>query len=219
VLRLLLVFVLVAGLAATSAAGATGDPQRRFTAADQAKAHAIALKVSDLPGTGWKGDRSSGGGGGLTCTGFRPDQSDLVETGRSESLEFERASSFASSVTGIFRTKAMANESFGRVTAPGLVKCMRSVFTDAVGSTPGVEVVESRELRSPVPKVADRSRAYRLGVTLAAAGQRLQAVLDVIVLGSGRANSAVLVVALGKPFSAASLATLGRRIAARMATT
>jgi hypothetical protein len=217
--RSLLTLVLLAGLSASTAAGAPGDPQRQFTSADQAKARVIALKASDLPGAGWKGTRSAGGGGDLTCDDFRPDQSDLVETGRAESLDFERANvAFASSVTGIFRTKAMADDSFARVTAPGLVKCMRSVFTDSLGSTPGVRVVGSREQASPVPKLAPRSRAYRLAITLEAAGQRVQAVLDTILLGSGRANTAVLVVTVGAPFSKASLAALSRRIVSRMAT-
>jgi hypothetical protein len=216
--RCLVLLTIAAGLATATAAGAPGDPQRQFTAADQAKARTIALRASDLPGSGWKGTRSSGGGGGLTCAGFRPDQSDLVETGRAESLDFERANiAFASSVTGIFRTKAMADAAFARVTGAGLVKCMRSVFTESLGSTPGVRVVGSREQRSPVPRVAPRSRAYRLGVTLEAAGQRVQAVLDTIVLGSGRANTAVLVVAVGEAFSGPALASLSRRVAARMA--
>jgi hypothetical protein len=217
--RRLLLLVLLLGLASAPALAGPYDPQRQFTAADTARARSVALRAADLPGRGWRGSPSAPGGGQFTCAGFRPDQSDLVQTGRAESRDFERADGlFASSVTGIFRTAAMAASSFDRVAAPGLLRCLTTVFSEAISQTPGATVTDPSALRSNVPRVAPRTRAYRLGLTIQADGRSVPARIDVVLLGSGRVNTAVLAIGIGKPFPPQALVALSRRVSARMAT-
>jgi len=69
----------------------------------QAKAKAINVQLSDLPGTGWKPHVSNSKGSTPRCSYYEPDQSDLTENGDADSPEFTLASgSFVSSSTGIF---------------------------------------------------------------------------------------------------------------------
>lgn len=216
----LLVLLACAALAAPAALAGPRDPQKRFTPADQARARTVAVRAADLPGGPWKGSRSpSGDGSSLRCAGFEPDLSDLVQTGRAEGLDLERADGlFVTSTTGIFRTVAMARAAFARVAAPGLARCLRTIFTEALGAQPGLEVRRVTPRPSPVPRAAPLTRGYRLQVTIAAGGQIVESVMDVVLLGRDRANVALLVVGVGRAFPPASLAALARTVASRMAT-
>jgi hypothetical protein len=68
-----------------------------------------------------------------------------------------------------------------------------------------------------VPEVAPRTRAYRLALTILTDGRRIPARIDVVLLGSGRANTAVLAIGIGRPFPPQALVSLSRRVSARMA--
>jgi hypothetical protein len=210
-----------AALAVPAALADPTDPQNRFTPADQKLARGIVVTHADLPGTGWKGSRSpSSADPSLSCASFEPDLSDLVRTGHAEGLDLERADGlFVTSTTGVFKTPAMARAAFTRVAAPGLAACLRSIFTESLGSQPGLEVKNVVRRPLPVPRVAPLTRGYRLEVTIAASGQTLKSFLDVVLLGRDRANVALLAVGIGKPFPAASLGALARAVSARMATT
>src|SRR6266581_9416567 len=98
--RLATLLVLAVVLTGTAAAANPHDPQKRFTAADQALAGGLVLKRADLPGTGWKGTKSTSDNS--TCRSFNPDESKLVETGEKESLEFTRGGGFVSSTAAVF---------------------------------------------------------------------------------------------------------------------
>jgi hypothetical protein len=221
--RALLVLLAVAALAGAVAATALAgprDPKRQLTPADNARARAIAVRAADLPGAGWRGMKTpTTDDSPLTCAGFQPDLSDLVQTGRADGLDLQRADGlFVTSTVSVFRTRAMATASFRRVSAPGLIGCLRQVFSEALGSQPGLTVKRLVRRPSPLPKVAPLTRAYRLEVTIAAAGQTIRSVMDVVLLGRDRANAALLVVGVGKAFPSAALVSLGRAVAARMAT-
>jgi hypothetical protein len=220
-LVVLLAVVAGAALSASAALAEPTDPQKRFTPADQKLARGIVVTQADLPGTGWKGSRSpSSSDPSLSCAGFEPDLSDLVETGRAEGLDLERADGlYVTSTTGIFMTPAMAKAAFTRVAGPGLAGCLRSIFTESLGSQPGLEVKQVTRRPSPVPRVTPLTRGYRLEVMIAAAGQTVKSVLDVVLLGRDRANVALLAVGIGKPFPTASLGALARAVASRMAAT
>src|SRR5262249_503642 len=110
----MLVRVVVATIVASALAGAAlaanpNDPQKHFTSADQALARRLLVKRADLPGVGWKSQRSTGDNS--TCKAFNPDESKLIETGEQESPEFTRVGGFVSSTAGIFRTAGDAQTS------------------------------------------------------------------------------------------------------------
>jgi hypothetical protein len=217
----LLALVAGAALAVPAALADPTDPQKRFTPADQKLARGIVVTQADLPGTGWRGSRSpSSADPSLGCAGFRPDLSDLVETGRAEGLDLERADGlYVTSTTGVFRTPAMAKAAFARVAAPRLAGCLRSIFSESLGSQPGREVKKVTRRPSPVPRVTALTRGYRLEVLIAASGQTVRSVLGVVLLGRDRANVALLAVGIGRAFPTAPLAALARAVASRMAKT
>ena len=75
------VLVVAAAAVLTAAAlAATGDPVKRHTTADMAKARSIVFKLREL-GAGWTRDTSADTDDDPHCSYFSIDESDLVETG------------------------------------------------------------------------------------------------------------------------------------------
>ena len=127
--RLLGVAAVVAAVLVPAALAGGGEPQKRLTKADQAKARAIGLHRSDFP-AGWVGKPNTNTSQDTPrCSTYNPDQSDLVETGDVDSPDFARADgSFASSSVGIFKTTKMAKTGYARVARPQLASCFGELF-------------------------------------------------------------------------------------------
>src|SRR5574340_529267 len=82
---LVVVALLVALAASTVALGAGGEPQRRITAADQARARAMLLRKPDFP-AGVTVTRQASGTLSFACAAL--DESDLTLTGEADSPSF-----------------------------------------------------------------------------------------------------------------------------------
>jgi hypothetical protein len=213
----LAVVAVAAVLAAPAAFAAQGEPQEKHTAADNAKARSIVLKLRDLPGTGWTAEKdTSPDDDPLRCAGFNPDLSDLVETGDAESPNFDHkaSGSFVSSTGSLFRSEVDANQGFDRVVKPGLIRCLQRVLEGE--STAAAKIAVKRAGVFAFPKVGDESRAYRVQATVTASGQTVPVVLDIVLFRSGRADVAFLALGIGGAFPSVRplVATLERRAAA-----
>ena len=76
--RAALIAVALAAVLAGSALAAQGDPQKKLTKADQARARAVSLRLSDF-GAGWKqGPPTKQDESNPRCSSYNPDQSDLI---------------------------------------------------------------------------------------------------------------------------------------------
>jgi hypothetical protein len=221
------VVALAALLAAAVAVGASGDPKRAITKADQASAKAMLLTRGDLGG-GWSVSATSGGRGDdvdFRCPGYQPDESDLTLTGDATSPDFELATagtiSFGSSIASLYATAPQAKASWARVVKPGLVRCFVRLLEDEVGAqqqaqgTPlALEITASG--RVAFPAVASRTSAYRISGVVTQGQLTIPMHLDIVLLGSGRANGGFIAVSLFKPFARAAEVRLARITAARM---
>jgi hypothetical protein len=209
-----LIGALVAVLVPTALA-ANGDPQRKLTKADQARARKASLTLADF-GAGWKAapsaskdDQSS-----PRCSNYNPDQSDLVETGNYDSPDFTRTDgSFVSVSTGVFRTVGMARTGYARVAMPALPLCFAEIFRKGTGNPKAVKILSSGPL--VFPRHGDRSNAYRLTATYTVQGQTVPLAIDLVLFNKGRTDVAIIFLGIGRPLPASLERSLTDRVAAR----
>ena len=206
-----LVVVFLALVLTGSALGDHLDPRKQIRSADQARARAMLLRQSDLPG--FQRQPSSGADPHLSCPGL--DESDLTVTGDAEAPTWSASVIFVTSSSTVYATRADAATSWRRGTSPAGTRCLREELGREFGRQ-GVGVVSLR--RIAFPALAQRSAAYRLTLTGQAQGQTVNAYVDFIVLGQGRAIAGLVVgSAVVKPDRPAEV-RLARTVAARMAT-
>jgi hypothetical protein len=215
--RLLGLMVLAAAVAVPAALASNGDPQKRLTKADQAKARAIVLRRSDFP-AGWVGKPNTNTSqDNPRCSTYNPDQSDLVETGDVDSPDFTRADgSFVSSSVGIFKTAAMAKTGYARVARPELASCFGELFKK--GAAPAkVQLLHVGAL--PFRRLRDRANAYRLTANVTLQGTTIPVAIDIVTFNRGRVDAAMIFLGIRGPLQSSFEQSLAARVAARAAVT
>ena len=213
--RLLCAAVVAVVVAVPAALAANGDPQKKLTKADQAKARAISLRQSDFP-AGWVGKPNTNTSqGNPRCSSYNPDQSDLIETGDVDSPDFSRPEgSFVSSSVGIFKTRKMAQTGYARVAKPQLPKCFAELFTKGLAPAK-VQVLQVGPLA--FRQLGDRSNAYRLRADVTVQGTTVPATIDIVLFNRGRADVAMIFAGLFRPLPASFEQSLAAKVAARAA--
>jgi hypothetical protein len=213
--RLLGVAALTAALVVPAALASNGEPQKRLTKADQAKARAIALKASDFP-AGWVAKQNTNTSQDTPrCSTYNPDQSDLIETGDVDSPDFTRAdSSFVSSTVGIFKTKKMAKTGYARVARPQLATCFGELFKK--GAAPAkVQLLQVGPLT--FPRLGDRSNGYRLTANVTLQSVTIPVAIDIVSFNRGRVDVAMIFLGIRGPLPSSFEQSLAGKLAARTA--
>lgn len=201
--RRVLCFVLLLALVGTGAAlAARGDPQKKITAADQARAKAMLLRKADFSAV-FKATPASADEGDFYCKAL--DESDLTLTGEAESPTFQGGVEFVSSLSQVYRSLADANASWRRGTSAAGEKCLRTEFARDGG------LVSFR--RKAFPRLGQRSIAYRL----VASSQGVRVFFDVVVVQQSRGQAALLLGSAVTPMPKAEAVGLTRIVAQRMA--
>jgi hypothetical protein len=203
----------LAGTFAAVALAGPGDPQKKPTAADQARARAIVLSRADL-GAGWRRDTSSGSGSRPRCSFYNPDQSDLVETGHAETSFRRGNTNFVTSSVGIFRTVAQAKTAYRRVVRPELPRCLAEIFAKGTGNPKAVRILSAGPL--PFPGFGDRSNAYRLRATYTTSSATIPVTLDTVLINRGRSDVLLGFIGIGPPAASSLERFLSGKVAARL---
>jgi hypothetical protein len=209
------VAALAAAVVVPAAVGSDGEPQKRLTKADQAKARAIVLRRSDFP-AGWVGKpKTNTSQDDPRCSNYNPDQSDLIETGEVDSPDFTRADgSFVSSSVGVFKTMAMAKTGYARVARPQLASCFGELFTK--GAAPAkVELLHVGAM--PFRRLGDRSNAYRLTANVTLQGTTIPVAIDIVTFNHGRVDAAMIFLGIRSPLPTSFEQSLAAKVAARAA--
>jgi len=205
--RRLLCFVLLLALVGTGAAlAARGDPQKKITPADQARAKAMLLRKADF-GLGFKATPASADEGDFYCKAL--DESDLTLTGEAESPTFQGGVEFVSSFSQVYGSLADSNTSWRRGTSAAGDKCVRDEFRRQFQKD-GIRLESFR--RMAFPRFAERSIAYRL----VASSQGVRVYFDVVVLQQSRGQAALLLGSALAPMPKAEELRLTRIVAGRM---
>src|SRR5579872_1632558 len=131
-MRLLALMVAAGVLVATAEATA---PTVKLTAAGNASAKASLIQLSDL-GKGWSAKAAPNGGLEVSCKGFQPSMSGIVETGAASSPAFSDSSvgPFISQTTSVYGSGGQASAVWNRVIQPGLITCV-ALSVDAIAAT------------------------------------------------------------------------------------
>jgi hypothetical protein len=210
--RSLALVALAALITASVALAGAGDPQRKINPADQARARAMLLRKTDLPG--FKAERSQSGGDiAFTCAAL--DESDLTITGLADSLDFSAGLVFASSEAQVYESVAVGSAAFARDTSAAGVRCLKSTLRKEFAKE-GLMLRSFRKLA--FPNVSQRTAAYRIALAGQSQGTTVTVFFDVVVMLRARAEVFLSVgSALTPPVKAVDL-HLARVLAARMTT-
>jgi hypothetical protein len=212
------VVLLAFGFCAPVALAAQGEPQKKLTAAGQARAKAVALKQTDFP-AGWAQQpvpRNKKSESNPRCSYYNPDNSDLVEIGDYDSPDFDRPDgSSISSSTGVFRTVQMAKTAYRRLAVPLLGKCFAEIFRKGITAPNSVTIFSSGTLQ--FPRFADQSHAYRISALVKTPQGRVRVAVDIVLLNKGAIDIAVIMLGIGRPLPASLETSLVGKLASRAA--
>lgn len=198
--------VLVLALAG-GALGGRGDPQKRITPADQARATSMLLTSADLPAFSSTPNPRTDDDHYCRAT----DESDLTVTGEAIGRVFLGRFEAIRSAASIYRTLAEANRAWRRGTSAAGATCLREQAVSEIRGT-GVRLV-SFGRRTP-PRAAQRSSAFRF---VFQRPDGLRVVSDIVVLQRSRALAGLIFESAGGPATPELVERLTRRVAARMA--
>jgi hypothetical protein len=202
--RRLAIGLLLAAVFASTALAGPNDPKKRHNAADQAWARAIRIHRADLPGGGWKSERSSDDSSYAPKRCKRPNLSDLVATGEASNPDFSRGGSFVGSGSTIFATEREATAAWARTSKVVVARCFAAAMRDGLGGSGASLAVRSHEqVRSGL---APHELGFRMRFTLSGPAVKIDGRVGYYVFGRGRAIGAVMVVSVGKPLQPVPLA-------------
>ena len=205
--RVLSLALLLALLCTGVALAARGEPQKRITPADQARAKAMLLRASDF-GLGFRAMPPSPQEADIYCKAL--DESDLTLTGEAKSPTFQGGVEFVSSLAQVYESAADSAASWRRGTSAAGDACVREQFRRGFR---GQGARLERFTRMAFPRLAERSVAYRLVVS----SQGVRAFLDVVALKQGRAQAALLLGSALTPMPREVEVRLAGTVARRMA--
>lgn len=201
--------------AAALAAAPAKDPKKVIKPAVQARAKRIAVKMTDLPGFGWKAGPASKDKSSPHCSYYDPDQSKLTENGDYTSPDFIRTDgTYVSSTVGIFVSAQQAKAGYAAVVRPELPRCLGEVI--ARSGAPGSIKVNSAATFA-FPHYGDASVAYRVVFSVKSGKKLVPAVIDVIAINRGAVDAAVLFGAAGQTVPASFERQIVGKVAARIA--
>jgi hypothetical protein len=210
--RVIAVIALLGLVAAGAASADHQEPQKRLTKADNARARAMLLKRSDLPGFTVRA--GSADEPHVSCSPA-VGESDLTLTGEARSKTFQSGPVVVGSASQVYESVADASASWRRGAGAAGLACIEAQYRAALGAQ-GARLQSVRRLA--FPNVADRTAAFRITASLDTPQGTVPATEDVVVLMHRRAHAAFVVgAALVKPTKAGEV-RLARVVAGRMRT-
>jgi hypothetical protein len=199
--------LVVALLATGVALAGRGDPKENFTSADQARARAMLLRLSDF-NPAFVARPSSQNDGNFYCAAL--DESDLTLTGQANSSSFAAGTEYVTSTASVYATRSDANASWARGTSKAGEECQRLGTRHELQGTV-VRLVSFR--RIAFPKRGARSVAYRALATV----QGIRVYVDLVAMQVGRAQAGVVYVSALTPAPQGELGRLTNLVAKRAA--
>jgi TolB protein len=182
-----------------------------------AKARAIGVRRSDLPGKGWRSSSFSSTFVKARCPYYDPDGSDLTINGEAASTPFALPSdSIVASTTAIFENAAQGQTAYSRITQRALPCCLAQTIRNSSDDPSLFATVSIGAVA--FPRVADRATLYR--IVLAYKGAPRHAVLlnlDELVINRANVVVGIVFLGVGKPFGSAFERSVATKVAARMA--
>ena len=208
-MRSALVFLaLLALVGASAAVAARGDPQKRITPADQARAKSMLLRPADFNAAYTALPTSGGSRGDYYCAAL--DESDLTLTGQAQSPNFTTTGEYVASTASVYRSRSDATTSWKRGTSAVGQQCLRAGVRAELRSS-ATRLVSFG--RIAFPRRGDRSVAYRA----TASQQGIRIYVDVVAIQLSRSQAAVIYISALAPPPSGELRRLTALVANRAA--
>jgi hypothetical protein len=204
--------VLAALVTGTAGAAVATHP----TAAGKALARAALLRPSDF-GRNWTSTAAPTTVPGLTCPGFSPSLSGVVQTGSAISNTFQAGSTgpFASQTAYAYANASEQQTVWREVARPQLLTCVAASLVRSTGG--GVHFsVKSKRLLA-LPSLPVEAMGYRVVGTASVPNQTVNVYLDVVLLGSGEEVTELSFSSFLQPVARALELRLARIVAGRVA--
>jgi hypothetical protein len=221
---LLVVLLAVGALSAGAGAATAGDAAKQppaagkttHTRAGTAAAKRMLLTKRDL-GAGWTAAPAGKTPPALTCAGFAPSTDGVVETGVAASPAFRGgdAGPFVAQSVYVYATPAQARRFWLRVVGAGVRSCLTQSVVQ--GSTTDVKFAVKKIQDLALPALGARRAGYRLTATATAPGQTVDAYVDLLLIGDGKAIAAISLSSFSQPLSERVELALARAAARRLA--
>jgi hypothetical protein len=214
-MRLLAVLVVAAVAGSVALAAGAGQPRKVIKPTVQARAKAISLHRSDLPGSNWTSSPSAPSRSSTpSCPYYNPDQSDLTENGDVDSPTFHRSDgSDVETSVSIFVSAAQAKTAFDRVVKPAFSRCVADLLRKS--AKPGsLTVVSTRTLA--FPRFGHKTGAFRISLIVVSGTQKVPVLLDIVGVNKGKVDVAFFFTGVGKGFTPAFERQIVGRVAARI---
>lgn len=187
----------VTAVGAVAVAAPAKQPRKVIKPAVQARAKRIAVKLSDLPGFGWKAEPTQADRFPPHCSHYNPDQSKLTENGDYTSPDFTRPDGmYVSSTVGIFVSAKQAKTAYAAAARPALARCLGEIVAKA--GAPGHITVHSFGAFA-FPSHGDRSVAYRVIFYVKNGRTLVPTTIDLIAINQGAVDAEVFFGAAGLP--------------------
>jgi hypothetical protein len=183
--RPILLALVLALVASGAALAAKGDPQKRITRADQARAKAMLVRPADVPGAKVI---PAGPDADFYCKAL--DESDLTLTGEATGRQLSVGVVLVGSSSRVYRSTADADASWRRGTSAAGVRCAATLLRREFAKQ-GARLVSLRKLA--FPRVAARTAVFRATLTTTTAQGDIPVYLDLIALMHSRAHASVIV--------------------------
>jgi hypothetical protein len=182
--------------------GSSGDDQPAATPRvdDAQVAKAATLKPADFP-DGWKGESTSAD---RTSQCARVKDAQKLVSARSTSQSFSRGqTTLAENAIYVFPSDAVARQGFTLVSGAESQACYTDTVLQAFSSQPGVKVGEPRTTHPELESIGDEGDATRVAVALSAKQLKIDVIVDLVIVRSGRGLSLSLYVNVAEPFDEA----------------
>lgn len=208
---------IVSATLATGAIAAPGDPEQRdIRPADQARAQGANLRLADLPRGFRSFARSNAKAKPPVCGNFRPDLSDLTITGEAGSPAFLRADGTTIfSSAEVYRTLGEANASWRRTARKEALPCIAQQL-ERESATGAVQIDIRSYVQARGPALGDRSTKFRFVAVVESQGRRVRMWIDLLTVGSGRADASLVVFTVRRPPPVALEGSLLGKLARRL---
>jgi len=154
---------------------------------------------------------------GLTCPGFSPAMTGVVQTGAAISPTFEQSPTgpFASQTAYAYASGAEAGAVWQAIARPRLLRCVAQSLARSSGG--GVHFAVTGKRLLTLPGLSVRAAGYRVTGTASVPSQTVNVYLDVLLLGGGDTVTELSISSFLRPASRGLELRLARTVAGRIA--
>jgi hypothetical protein len=183
------------------ASAAARDPRAetlKLNARDGRAARGALLTLADLS-AGWRHDKASNDDTVPSCSGYNPDFSQFVITGRAEADYQHPAGAWVKSEAEVYASHADASGDFRRGARPQLAHCLAILLEKQGAGDPSVRIKVLSSRMVAAPRLGERAARYKVSARFSGPSRSVTMYMDFIAFQQGRALGTVFTMSVSQP--------------------